>query len=142
MRPIIFRVWDRKKKEMIYLKERREGDDYYIVSLLKDNVGWSVWKIKLNTSLEEKELLTNFETGILMQYTGIKDKNGKKIYEGDIVQQRRVWDGVTVRGEVIFKRGMFVVRRGEQDYLLDEETAEVIGNIYENPELLKERREK
>ncbi len=69
----------------------------------------------------------------LMEWTGLHDKNGKEIWEGDIVK----WDhGVTEDdngiGEVVFKGGRFKVR-----YCFCCHTEyEVIGNIYENPSLL------
>ena len=133
MREIKFRAWDKEKKEMCIVTrlEFAIGGD-----VTRGQFGWygRGWEEVEGTLLKNRRY-------VLMQYKGLKDKNGKEIYEGDIVQQCRVWDGITVRGEVMFRRGMFVVRHGEQDYLLDEGTAEVIGNIYENPELLKERRE-
>jgi hypothetical protein len=75
---------------------------------------------------------------ILMQYTGLLDKNGKEIYEGDIVNSFR--DVAT--GEVRFEVGMFFLDLIERKPLLggwldDSGTIEVIGNIYENSELLK-----
>lgn len=77
--------------------------------------------------------------GILMQFTGRKDKNGKEIYEGDIVRAK--WGGI---GSVVFDDGGFVSRweDGNTTYRLCESDIalrelEVIGNIYENPELLK-----
>lgn len=83
--------------------------------------------------------------GIVMQYTGLKDKNGKEIYEGDIV---RLF-GTEKPCSVVFQDGMFVVKapyHKEEWFDLnmfehDERVItlyEVIGNIYENPELLKE----
>jgi len=68
----------------------------------------------------------------LMQYTGLKDKNGKEIYEGDII---RVYDGENT--EVYYDDGCFLVLGFRADELyLHEDTCEVVGNIYENPELL------
>lgn len=72
----------------------------------------------------------------IMQYTGLKDKNGKGIYEGDIVQYwgGEYWYGCwKYSGEIIIKDligDCFML--GEHEYL------GIIGNIYENPELLKE----
>ncbi len=83
---------------------------------------------------------------ILMQYTGLKDKNGKEIYEGDILKSQED----KILGSVGFENGCFVLKAvwidpavndyPELKYYIDLEfmTVEVIGNIYENPELLTE----
>ena len=67
----------------------------------------------------------------LMQYTGLKDKNGKEIYEGDILDSSFPivieWDKRTVS---------FVARRDITFPLRIDGVYQVIGNIYENPELL------
>jgi len=77
---------------------------------------------------------------IVMQYIGLKDKNGKKIYEGDI----NLDDG-NRRSEVVFYAGGFYFKYSETEYKSIGSFASfnylVIGNIYENPERLtaKER---
>ena len=77
---------------------------------------------------------------ILMQYTGLKDKNGREIYEGDILigKERELICVVTVvwdrSGYWTYKGYSKELRGG---YLTDLRRVEVIGNIYENPELLE-----
>lgn len=72
---------------------------------------------------------------ILMQYTGLKDKNGKEIYEGDIVDTGE-WHG---KSEVFFMNGSYKIkgRSSSVGFGQMSKKSEVIGNIYENPELLK-----
>ena len=72
-----------------------------------------------------------------LQYTGLKDKNLDEIYEGDIVElfdvtMRGFMYGENIVGEVVFFDACFVVDR----YDLRSYDCKVIGNIYENPELL------
>lgn len=86
------------------------------------------------------EIFKSIEPFILMQFTGLKDKNGKEIYEGDIYEvpinivkmYHKHYSEDKYIKEVYFDRGTFVI-----DYLDWLDKIEVIGNIYENPELLK-----
>ena len=87
------------------------------------------------------------ESPNIMQYTGLKDKNGKEIYEGDVV---RIPDDYEEYGfmageqrEVYYFDGCFRLKpkkentRDRGNTIMDDmEKCEVIGNIYENPELL------
>ncbi|MED1607774.1 YopX family protein [Cytobacillus kochii] len=121
MREIKFRAWDKSRKEMEYI----------------NNMYWfeenGVDDINNNVFLD------------FMQYTGIKDKNGKEIYEGDAVST----DLSRPYLIVVFRNGAFMYQchHNNQDYYDHMEPAfsdevestkfhEVIGNIYENPELI------
>ena len=78
---------------------------------------------------------------VFMQYTGLKDKYSNEIYEGDIISQPYVDFGnnlSTMIGEVIYSRDSFVIdNKKDQTLEVVMGYCEVIGNIYENPELLK-----
>ncbi|EBD1559730.1 hypothetical protein BBK21_00190 [Listeria monocytogenes] len=77
----------------------------------------------------------SFDDVVLMQYTGLKDKNGKKIFEGDVG-----WDEHNeCYGVVKFEEGKFlyVWENIAEDLWEVADSIEIYGNIHENPELLE-----
>ena len=143
MRAIKFRAWDNKHKHMWPINERLrlqlQGDSWKIDSL---DYGFSS---QMFSSWNDKEV-------ILMQYTGLKDKNGKEIYEGDIILFTDNLPHVVIFGEYqhatsgashdLFYGWWLRKFRGSKDKCYEEgyplqemfsQDIEVVGNIYETP---------
>lgn len=160
MREIKFRAWDRTKKTMtnefivcadgtVY-RDRGTTDD--------GGIAWA--EVGEQMQLDDS-FLPNLE---VMQFTGLLDKNGKDIFEGDVVEFTDKWEWY--RGTYAIPM-MFAVKEAHADlkakyeaepmhrfevtfdpfigfnlsqYDLGEGRYAVIGNIYENPELLDDKR--
>ena len=111
-REIKFRAWEKNLKEMILVEEI----DFNSL-MINQSTAWRF--------IDEVEL---------MQYTGLKDKNGIEIYEDDLVAEEH---GRIYR--VVFKGDCWrcePISRGSKNRWLSN-YLEIIGNIYENPELLE-----
>jgi uncharacterized phage protein (TIGR01671 family) len=120
MRDFKFRAWVETEE---FTGHFYEGDKNDVVSFMLYQGGWSVIDCNFNP-LRDNEF-------IIEQYTGLKDKNGKEIYEGDIYTQ----GDPKIKYVVTFRKGAFV---GKQ--LNNKSTAglaywieriEVVGNIHE-----------
>ena len=71
------------------------------------------------------------------QYTGLTDKNGKKIFEGDICKHRSNFSGKYIISVVTYTDGYFLAMADENSGFDLSDKLEIIGNIHDNPELLK-----
>ena len=118
-REIKFRAWDKKNKRIYEVWELTLEEDGS-VDILR------MWGMK------GRQMFKLGEEIELMQYTGLKDKNGKEIYEGDIVKtnNKRIF---SIEIPDIFYKLADGSWMTETDF-------GVIGNIYENPELLERGR--
>lgn len=134
MENIKFRAWQRDKRMMCKVRD---------IHFLSEQA-----------SLEEKENVINtrrFKDIKLMQFTGLYDKNGKEIYEGDIIkysayldESAEIKEGIA---QVVWDKeetGYYLANDYKSNlfYLIKDLECEVIGNIYENYELLGKKKRK
>jgi len=131
-REIKFRAWDKERKEMCLVTRLEFAIKGFVIS---GQFGW--YSSSLSAWREVESSLVSNATYVLMQYTGLKDKNGKEIYEGDIVLEKNV-DGLggSIYCEVVFEDGCFCLKNDKwcypiQDFLTESYELEVVGNIFE-----------
>ena len=121
-REIKFRAWIKAKKEMQMI----------------DFLDFRYKKIGLNN----EEYLKEFSNCELMQFTGLRDCKGREIYEGDIIEFALSLIK-TIKGSIEFDYGAFYLKTDDKEYNnvllanMNFDLVEVIGNIFENSELLK-----
>jgi len=123
MKNIRFRAWDRKEKKMRY------------------GIEW-IWGKLADETMHHEDDWIDEKDCIKMQFTGLCDRNGREIYEGDILKDgeddlfKVSWD--------YHNCGFYLESTEDVEYnvetryiLNNQTTVEVIGNIYENPELVE-----
>ncbi|MGG6822170.1 UNVERIFIED_CONTAM: hypothetical protein KB583_01190 [Streptococcus canis] len=118
-----FRVWDKEKQAMSTV----EAIDY-----VNDKI-YPFYRKYVRRYIP-------FEEAVLMRSTGLKDKNGVEIFEGDVVKLKYTITSDFELFEVRqFRGGMWRIdnRRRGSDLWLRNEDCEVIGNIYQNSDLLE-----
>lgn len=142
MREIKFRAWDKEDKKLwkvVSITESVWGDC--------EEAHIRVCELHENPSKKETDVRMSVEYE-LMQYTGLKDKNGKEIFEGDILKTSSVsgkgyiittieWSEFSWKEKLIYSP----IHQFYEYFDFSDETgvdSEVIGNIYENPELLED----
>jgi len=121
-RKIKFRAWSRQSGKYLYTFDGFNFDD-------------GVDEIKY---LPIWELLKWPDIFVVQQYTGFKDVNGNSIYEGDIVKHDDYIDGI-INCSIEYDNGRFVVKNKDREcsaLFHFNQYIEIVGNIFENPELL------
>lgn len=135
-----FRAWDKESKSMHQILEIIYSNDLSYISFITIGGGNLIYGPKRRLG----------DDVIIMQSTGLKDKNGVEIFEGDVIGSQNkdrsnwyvshhkiVWHDTGFVGKQICSRSFIGLEhwtRGENGYV-------VIGNIYENPELLDQSNE-
>jgi uncharacterized phage protein (TIGR01671 family) len=120
-REIKFRAWDKEHKHMDYFDSHKSGVRYAYGEFSVSS-GWNsydepTWKENVNDKHK------------VMQFTGLKDSKGKDIYEGDIVKT----PGAQILPVEIDYHGL-----GDSKFWsIGLESCEIIGNVFENPSLIK-----
>ena len=111
-----FRAWNTEKNEWLYLPET---GDIELTQYIGNSFEFSYDK----------------EAVVILQYTGLKDKNGKEIYEGDFIEVMGVFYQIVWRGIGFW----FMDTHTKELFVFDPQVyhLEVVGNIYESPELLE-----
>ena len=156
-RPIKFRVWCHHGTRMIDDFYMRSSDCYDTAPwdhhadpewLAKyENLRYEYCFFSLNDAFNENMHKRRI---VFMQFTGLLDKNKKEIYEGDILYEEGAYGGGEEYCVVKFERGAFLVNRTDLDRVrgdgwselwLWNEYVEVVGNVWENPELKEKCRE-
>ncbi len=124
MREIKFRGWVKENQKMV----RITGFDF------DDKYGEWEYEDGENYCISQEHIE-------LMQYTGLKDKNGKEIYEGDIIKFKTIENRIII-GVVQLYNCCWIVPGdyGTPLNILKARCKSVIGNIHKNPELLKEKK--
>ena len=122
MREIKFRAWFKPKNTMLYDIAPNEWVIGFDGIVYDHNTEWG------SCSMDEDEGM------ILMQFTGLRDKNGNEIYEGDILALSHMLNWVVVWRQV----GFYIYNEPNPENifpLTDASNRAVIGNIYESPEV-------
>lgn len=135
-------------REILFKAKRKDNGEWvegYYLNVAKINHFICTGKIKLNGAV--KGILApemyEIDPDTLCQYTGLTDKNGEKIWESDILEcgmrLRVSWHHFKASWVLSKKGWMYNHFFGES---VEPEDVEVIGNIFDNPELLEVEREK
>jgi uncharacterized phage protein (TIGR01671 family) len=132
MREIEYKIWDKENKKWV------RGFDQIVIGDEKDF--YSEW---INMHSGDVFIISNVVIPFveIVMFTGLLDKNGKKIFECDIVKTEGIYSGESCNWTVSFHNTCFkLTNKDDMEYLSSymNDELEIIGNIFENPELVKD----
>ena len=129
MREIKFRVWCEFEIDGKLEKSMESSASWFLLTQTGE-----LWSHGLSES--PRPIGKEYKKAIPLFYTGLKDKNGKGVYEGDILQH----ESLTQKEVVEWKSNMWTEEgfmTGYGEWFGPADQYEIVGNIYENPELIK-----
>jgi uncharacterized phage protein (TIGR01671 family) len=152
-RELKFRAWDERRKCIVNPSCDEDSRFTHYVSVTDEGLRWiTVFEPTYNEWMLCGNQSTEYQLKDIMQFTGLLDKNGVEIYEGDIVREHKMmFDLEKPEGEDVY----YEYRTGEIEYLghsywvseeyigfegeglWDWNQLEIIGNRFQNPELLQ-----
>ncbi|WP_443773030.1 YopX family protein [Alistipes putredinis] len=126
-------------KEIKFRGKRLDNGEWIEGDLLRMNGHWIIFPDPAPGGIDKYEV----DPATVGEFTGLKDKNGKEIYEGDVMEIPETEFNAEIIGRVLFEEDAYYIiplRGGHLwglHWSLRKHDAKIIGNIHDNPELLK-----
>lgn len=126
-------------KEIKFRGKRLDNGEWIEGDLLRMNGHWFIFPDPAPGGIDKYEV----DPATVGEFTGLKDKNGKEIYEGDVMEIPETEFNAEIIGRVLFEEDAYYIiplRGGHLwglHWSLRKHDAKIIGNIHDNPELLK-----
>ncbi len=132
MREILFRAKAiNRNPNMQYRTDYKNGD--WVYGLVSSDCKYHDTHFTEMTNTDDISGI-DVDRETVCEYTGLTDKNGAKIFEGDIVEVDGYREAVHFKNGCFYPMGAYIARTG---YEYDPDEYEVVGNIYDTPELLE-----